>query len=114
MLASAQPTTYMIGPLVHVDADGFNIDREQLDAVRYIHPHCALVRYRLYTDLPPFEKHGAPCLRNQIAAADSGYQVQGFPVQDYVFHRGRGTVQKTGYQLGWQSKLIQMKRFFRI
>ena len=67
-----------LAPLQFSDKRGHNVETEA-DGYRYIHPHSLLLKRKLYLELPPFEKHGAPCLKNMIAAADAGYGLIEFP-----------------------------------
>ena len=103
--ADANPSAYMVGQLHHVDEDGFDGG-----TIPYIHPKCALVRREGYLVLPPFEKHGAPCLTNERAAAAEGLALLDFPVRDYVLHLGEGTVRRYGYGLGAEGKIARLKR----
>lgn len=111
MLADAEANNaYMIGQAHRVNARGFDLpagSREQ--AHRYVHPKCALVRTETYRTLPPFEKHGAPCLTNEIAAAGRGLPLLDFPVNDFVYHLGEGTVSRYGYGLGARSLLDRLR-----
>ncbi len=59
---------YMAGMRIYVDSGGFNVPPGTPEAIPYVHPHCALVHRESYVTLPPFEKHGAPCLANERAA----------------------------------------------
>lgn len=108
--------TYAIGKKMLVNKDGFNAEKRE-KAWEYIHPHCALINKEKYLLLPSFERHGAPCLKNNMAAAQNGYELRNFPVEEYVFHLGRGTVNVTGYNLGIKSKFefvkTMIKRFFK-
>lgn len=97
-------SAYMVGELCFVDKRGFNVERGEAGHP-YVHPKCALVHRSTYCELPPFERHGAPCLANQQAAKARGLELAHFPVDDYVFHQGRGTVSEYGYRLGWRSRI---------
>ncbi len=101
---------YMIGRLQRADARGFGLaagSGEQ--GFAYVHPKCALVRAEAYLDLLPFAKHGAPCLANERAAAERGLGLLDFPVDDYVYHLGEGTVSRYGYRLGARSVLDRLR-----
>lgn len=98
---------YMVGRLHWVDANGFDCPD---GAHPYIHPHCALLHRETYLQLPPFEKHGAPCLSNQIEATQRKYNLIDFPVQEHIYHIGRGTVRTEGYGLGWQGKWASFRK----
>lgn len=102
-------SAYMVGELCFVDEGGFNVGSGQT-GYPYVHPKCALVRRSVYLDLPSFERHGAPCLANQQAAKARGLQLAHFPVDDFVFHQGRGTVSEYGYGLGWRSRAASVWR----
>jgi hypothetical protein len=100
---------YMVGEKMTVDRHGFNVER----GLPYIHPKCALLDRKRYLELPPFALHGAPCLANEIAAAERRWPLVHFPVDQYVFHLGRGTVRDHGYSLGWRSRGRQLLRRLR-
>jgi Glycosyl transferase family 2 len=108
-----QNAPYLIGKMHQVDKDGFDTPNGEIS---YIHPHCALVDKAQYVQLPPFQKHGAPCLSNQISAAATSFLLQDFPVSNFVYHIGRGTVRSEGYGLGFKDKVkmlwIKCKRLF--
>ncbi|HEX2983879.1 MAG TPA: glycosyltransferase family 2 protein [Ignavibacteriales bacterium] len=116
MSFQANGDVYAIGKKLAVNKDGFSPAKDE-GAYGYIHPHCALVNKKKYLTLPPFEKHGAPCLTNYIQAQKQGYGLKDFPVEEYVYHLGRGTVNITGYNLGAKSKLDlaknKIKRWFK-
>lgn len=112
-LAEEIPETYMVGQLHHVDDGGFDIDAAAGGGHPYVHPKCALVRRDAYVLLPPFERHGAPCLANERAAASEGLVLIDFPVRDFVLHLGEGTVRRFGYGLGAGSRLTRLKRVLR-
>jgi hypothetical protein len=109
VLADSDPASYMVGQMHHVDEAGF----DTADGHPYIHPKCALVRREAYLLLPPFERHGAPCLANERAAAAQGLALMDFPVREFVLHLGEGTVKRFGYGLGATSKLARLKRTLR-
>ena len=100
---------YMVGQKDTVDENGKDL-RKGEPGIGYIHPKCALVRKSIYLEFSPFEIHGAPCLKNEKEAVSKGFQLVGFPVRDYVFHLGRGTVNRFGYRLGWWGRV---KSYFK-
>lgn len=108
--ADADPAAYMVGQLHHVDARGFDVPADTPGAAPYVHPKCALVRREAYLALPPFERHGAPCLTNERAAAREGLALLDAPVRDYVLHLGEGTVKRYGYGLGAGGRLARLRR----
>jgi hypothetical protein len=108
--AEADPSAYMIGQLHRVDDDGFDAPA---GAHAYVHPKCALVRREAYLVLPPFERHGAPCVANERAAVAEGLSLVDFPVRDYVLHLGEGTVRRHGYGLGAAGRVARLRRLLR-
>lgn len=103
-LADENPHAYVVGKKIFMNDRGFDIP-EQPGAHSYIRPICMLVRREPYLLLPPFERHGAPCLANMRAARASSYELVHFPVEDFVRHEGRGTASRHGYRLGWRGRL---------
>lgn len=103
-LAENMPGAYAVGKKIFMNDRGFDMP-EQPGVHPYIRPICMLVRRDLYLQLPPFERHGAPCLANMRAAAAEGLQLIHFPVEEYVRHEGRGTASRHGYRLGWRGRL---------
>jgi glycosyltransferase involved in cell wall biosynthesis len=75
--------------------------------IPYIHPWGMLLDRDKYLGLAPFIHHGSPCLGNMRDAQARGYQVQDFPMWDYIEHYGRGTSSHHGYGLwaGGKQKL---------
>jgi glycosyltransferase involved in cell wall biosynthesis len=84
---------YACGKLVHVNRYGQKIEQGGL---RYVRPVTALWDRNVYLSYPPFDLHGAPCLRNELYAARDGWRVESFPVDDYVLHLQRRTREKHG------------------
>ncbi len=109
----AAPGAYMIGDVVTIDAMGYRPDGGAQETWAYVHPRCALVRRATYERLPPFEKHGVPCLANEKAAAAQGHPLVHFPVDAYVYHFGRGTAARHGYRLGWKGRLWELRHRLR-
>lgn len=97
------PGGYAAGKQTFMNRRGFDIP-ESPGAIPYLRPICLLVDRRLYLTLPPFMKHGAPCLANMKAAAEQGLRLCPVPVDDYVRHLGRGTAARFGYRLGLRGK----------
>ncbi len=102
--AGEDPRTYIVGKKIFMNDRGFDVP-EHPGAHAYIRPICMLVRRERYLHLPPFERHGAPCLANMRAAQASGLGLIHFPVEEYVRHEGRGTASRHGYRLGWRGRL---------
>ena len=59
--------------------------------VAYIHPSAGLYRMSMYRTLNGFVHHGAPCLHNMNDAVKRGFELQAFPISDYVKHLKAGT-----------------------
>jgi hypothetical protein len=97
------PGAYAVGKKIFMDARGFDV-AESPDAHPYIRPICMMIRRSLYGELPPFRRHGAPCLENMIAAHRKQFRLVHFPVEEYVEHTGRGTASRHGYRLGLGGK----------
>jgi glycosyltransferase involved in cell wall biosynthesis len=98
------PGGYAAGKRIFMNARGF--DRaEGRGAIPYLRPICLLVDRALYFTLPPFVRHGAPCLANMRRASEQGLRLLPFPVEEYVRHDGRGTAGRFGYALGWKGRL---------
>jgi hypothetical protein len=95
---------YVAGKRIFMNARGFDVDKSA-GAYPYIRPICMMVKRALYLQLPPFEKHGAPCLANMIAATERGLELVHIPIDEYVRHDGRGTAARFGYQLGLKGRL---------
>jgi hypothetical protein len=106
MLACAgeDSRNYIVGKKIFMNDRGFDVP-EHPGAHPYIRPICMLVRREFYLQLPPFERHGAPCLANMVAARASGFGLVHFPVEDFVRHEGRGRASRHGYRLGWRGRL---------
>jgi GT2 family glycosyltransferase len=98
------PQNYAIGNKVWMNRRGFDVP-ESAGAFEYIRPICMLIRRDTYLTLPPFERHGAPCLANMREAVAHGFRLLPFAVEEYVQHPGRGTAGRFGYRLGWRGLL---------
>lgn len=96
---------YAVGKRIHMDRRGYDLPEPAQDGIPYIRPICMMLRRGLYLDLPPFERHGAPCLSNMRRAAERGYRLAHFDIGEYVTHLGRGTASRFGYNLGWRGIL---------
>jgi hypothetical protein len=101
---SGDESAYAAGKKIFLNARGFDT-AESADAHAYIRPICMTLRRSLYLQLPPFEKHGAPCLPNMIAATARGFKLVHIPIEEYVHHEGRGTAARFGYRLGVRGRL---------
>ena len=64
-----------------------------------------LIRSSIYKELPPFEHHGAPVAHNFYEAYKREYRMINFPVDEYIHHLHRGTVERFGYGLGLKGKI---------
>lgn len=95
---------YVVGKKIYMNKRGFDVETPG-EGSDYIRPICMLIRRELYYTLPPFIKHGTPCLKNFKAAAIRNLRLIDFPVEKYVRHLGRGTASRFGYNLGWRGRL---------
>jgi glycosyltransferase involved in cell wall biosynthesis len=102
--AEGQPRCYAVGKVIFMNDRGFDV-AEGAGGHPYVRPICMLINREPYLRLPPFERHGAPCLVNMRAAAASGLSLVHFPVPDYVRHLGRGTASRHGYRLGLKGRI---------
>lgn len=98
------PHAYATGKRILMNRRGFDVD-ESAGGTPYIRPICMLVRRPLYLTLPPFRRHGAPCLDNMRAASQRQLQLIPFPIEDFIEHEGRGTASRHGYHLGLRGKV---------
>ncbi len=98
------PMGYAVGKLIYMNKRGFDTNPGP-ESFPYIRPICMVIRKSHYLVLPPFERHGAPCLRNMIEARKMGFELINFPIEQYVRHTGRGTAGQFGYHLGFRGKL---------
>lgn len=103
-IANREEAAYAIGKRIFMNDRGFDVEPSPR-AHPYIRPICMLVNRKAYLTLPPFERHGAPCLRNMIAADAAGLKLIHFPVEEYLLHEGRGTAARFGYRLGAKGKI---------
>ncbi len=103
-LAAGESRGYAVGKKIFMNDRGFDVD-EAPGTHPYIRPICMLIHRARYLELPPFERHGAPCLVNMRAAASAGLALLHFPVEEYARHLGRGTASRHGYRLGWKGRL---------
>ncbi|MEM1271936.1 MAG: glycosyltransferase [Bacteroidota bacterium] len=104
MLHERSAGAYMVGQRLAIDKMGYPA-RENAPVFDYVHPKCALVHRETYHTLPPFEKHGVPCLTNELEAQRRHLSFVDAPVDDYVYHIGRGTASRHGYALGAKGRL---------
>ena len=97
--------SYAAGTLFYLNKRGFPSQKDRRGVIPYIHPYCMLVKKELYENLPPFELHGSPALRNMTGAAEKGYALVNVPLEEYVRHDFRGTAGRFGYGLGFKGRL---------
>ncbi len=110
-LCAGEPRGYAAGKKIYMNDRGFDVDQSP-GAHPYIRPICMLIHRERYLGLPPFERHGAPCLTNMRAADATGLALLHFPVDEYVRHLGRGTASRHGYRLGWRGRLNHLLNRF--
>jgi glycosyltransferase involved in cell wall biosynthesis len=95
----AGENAYAAGKLIRMNDRGFDVPEGEAGHP-YIRPICMMLKRRIYLSLPPFHKHGAPCLANMVGAEAKGFGLIDTPVEEFVVHHGRGTASRHGYQLG--------------
>ena len=103
-LLEERPENYAVGHRIYMNKRGFDVPGPG-GAFEYIRPYCMMIKRQLYLELPPFRRHGAPCLENMRTATGRGYALIDFPVGAYVNHEGRGTAGKFGYRLGFRGRI---------
>ena len=79
-----------------VDNNGLNVKKNE--GIPYVHPRCILININEYLKLPPFQKHGAPCLDTMKFIYDNKLTnlLIEFDIDPYVKHLYKGTVNETG------------------
>ena len=100
--AFEDPAVYAVGRLAIMNRFGYELDATQPGSLGYIHPAAMLLDRQKYLHLKPFRHHGSPCLANMHSAARAGWRLVDFPVRDFIYHQGRGTCARHGYDLGWR------------
>jgi GT2 family glycosyltransferase len=103
-LCGREPTHYVVGKMTWMNVRGFDVPH-QAGGIPYIRPICMVINRAHYLELPPFERHGAPCLKNMLAARRNKLELIDFPIESYVLHEGRGTAERHGYRLGLKGTL---------
>jgi len=98
------PHSYATGKRIWMNRRGFDVE-ESAGGTPYIRPICMMLRRQVYLSLPPFRRHGAPCLENMRAAHQRKLQLVPFPIEDFIDHDGRGTAGRHGYHLGLRGKI---------
>ena len=110
------PNLYATGRLVSMNRYGFEMETsDRKGLIPYVHPHAMLLHRNKYLGLKRFVHHGSPCLDNMRGARDHGHRVKRFPIEQSIFHLGRGTCSRYGYGLGpktlLQDLLTRVERF---
>lgn len=98
---AGDPNVYGVGKIAYVNERGF----AARSGIPVLVSAYMLIEREVYLTLPPFVHHGLPALNNFRAAAEQGYRLESFPVDEYVTHFGRGTAERYGYGLGIRSRL---------
>lgn len=101
MDACSGETVYGAGKVVRANRRGF----ASLRGVPVLASAFMLLKRDIYLSLPPFVHHGLPALRNFQAAAEKGFELAPFPIEEYVTHYGRGTAERFGYGLGLRGRV---------
>lgn len=64
-----------------------------------------MIKKEHYESLPQFIHHGIPVIWNFKEAQRRGLKLINFPIEEYIYHKGRGTAESFGYNLGWRGKM---------
>ena len=96
-----EQNVYAVGSLRNVNKRGF-VSEKGLPMPATAH---MMIRRSLYIQLPAFEHHGMPILRNMQAAYNRGWKIKSFPIEDYIEHKWQGTANRFGYNLGIRGKI---------
>lgn len=92
---------YGIGQVIKINKRGFkDPNGEPVLVTPYM-----LIRTEAYLDFKPFIHHGQPTIHNFSEARKSGYHIQNYNIDDYIFHHWRGTANRFGYGLGIKGKI---------
>jgi hypothetical protein len=102
LAAFTDPRTYAVGRLVYMNRFGYELEGSPPGATAYIHPYAMLLHREKYTRLKPFTHHGSPALANMRSAGRAGWRLVDYPLQGFIYHQGRGTCSRHGYDLGWR------------
>jgi glycosyltransferase involved in cell wall biosynthesis len=92
-LFDKDPLLFAAGWLRYVNDSGvaYRNGSEPKNAIKYVHPYaCLMNRWKLWL-LPKFTDGGAPAINMMRAAVQMKYNVESFPVEDYVWHKIAGT-----------------------
>ncbi len=100
-MLGAEDNVYGVGKIAYVNRRGFAAPT----GIPVLVSAYMLVKREIYLKLPSFIHHGLPALENFRAAAEEGYRLEDFPIDDYVTHFGRGTAERYGYGLGFRSRI---------
>lgn len=71
----------------------------------YVHPYAALMNLEKYRTLTPFKHRGAPSVGTMLSAVRRGYDLESFPIEEYVKHKIAGTRGRFGGN--WSPKTRQ-------
>jgi len=103
---------YVTGWLRSVDKwSGVPTGKKGGNVISYIHPHAAMIDREKFLQLTPMENSGAPCVGNMRSALAQGFELQDFPVQNYVKHLIAGT--RRMFQGNWRPGATAKARAWR-
>lgn len=91
LVCRSQTRIYGVGKVMAVNDQGRN---DSKGGIKYLHPYFALLNVKEYFLWPKFRHHGAPCIHAMLdihKAKSSDRLLIDFPVEDSVYHKGRGT-----------------------
>ena len=98
----SDPLLYAVGRMAWINRYGYEQKQPGKGSLATVHPAAMLLDRLKYLNLKPIIHHGSPCLNNMRSAVQAGFHLAHFPVEDYIYHQGRGTCARFGYGLGWR------------
>lgn len=87
----------MVGDITPVDKNGFDI-KDGSEGIPYGDPKCMLLNKACYLTLPPFIRHGAPCIETMtyLNNYNKTNLLLRFPWTQYVYHAKGATQRRFG------------------
>lgn len=83
---------FAIGWVRYVNSAGVAGPHQELKrGMPYVHPYASMMDVAKYKTLPSFIHSGAPATHLMNAAKKRGYNLESYPIQQYVWHKIAGT-----------------------
>lgn len=95
---------FALGNLIIVNDNGVKAN----EGTPYIHPFACLLDVEKYHTLSSFRQSGAPAIATMKSVQRSDYNVEHYPIYDYVYHKIAGTRGHFGGK--WKPKYGQEKK----